>query len=307
MPRSRRILAVLAVLVLATGGMIVADLLAAGAAAEKKSTPLYVGLRRSSYGGKKGTDDAWWATRAKDYAANFPGATPLVLEIISGYQDDGSTNLEFSRPESYKGPTDHMKFADGGMDHERALSVYDREGVRTILQLESGSADVGRCFEAAWMKFKSHPSVAGFAIDAEWYFTKESADKTGRPVADADAQKWMEQVLGYNKDFVLVLKHWDAKHMPKTYRHPNLWLLSDSQDFKTRQEWLKDLEGWGATFKGSTPGFQFGYPKDKPWWSKEAAPPMDLGRTLLEKVPACRCLLWVDFTADKVEFKGKQG
>jgi hypothetical protein len=269
--------------------------------------PLYVGLRRSSYGLRaKNADDAWWAARAKEYAANFPGATPMVLEIISGYQDDGSTNLEFARPEADKGPAEHMKFAPGGIDHDRALSVYDRESVRSILQLESGNSDVGRCFEIAWARFKSHPSIAGFAIDAEWYFTKGSPENAGKPIDDADAKKWMEQVLGYNKDFVLVLKHWDATHMPKTYRHPNLWMLSDSQDFKTRAEWLKDLAGWATAFKGSTAGFQFGYPKDRPWWSKETAPaPVTLGRLLLEKAPSSRCLLWVDFTAEQVEFKAR--
>ena len=51
-----------------------------------------VGLRRSSYGlrGKNG-DDAWWAERAKENAAAFPGAQPVLIEIVSGHRDDGST------------------------------------------------------------------------------------------------------------------------------------------------------------------------------------------------------------------------
>ena len=51
---------------------------------------LHVGLRRSSYGQKNGSH-AWWAKRAKQFAAQFPVATPVIIEIVSGYQNNGST------------------------------------------------------------------------------------------------------------------------------------------------------------------------------------------------------------------------
>lgn len=272
----------------------------------KAAAPIYVGLRRSSYGlSKQNADHAWWADRAKQYAANFTGAQPVILEIVSTYHESGATELEFARPADFKGPADKMLFGAGKVDHEKALAEYDRKGVKTILQLESGEADVARCFEIAWMKFKAHPCIIGFAIDAEWYFTAKSRDKSGLPVPDAEAKKWMEEVLAWNPRFILVLKHWDPKHMPPTYRHPNLWMLSDSQDFKSQAEWQADLAGWANAFKGSTVGYQFGYPKDRPWWSKNTQPPVDMGRKLLQTMPNCRCLLWVDFTADKVEFGAK--
>jgi len=296
----------LGAVVAATGALEVA---LAAAPATEKSPPLYVGLRRSSYGlRKKNADDAWWVERAKTFAARFPGSTPLVLQIVSGYQEsDGSTEMEFAKPVGYSGETAHMTFRAGAIDHERALGAYDAAGVKAVLQFESGSADPARCIEAAWLQFKHHPCVAGLALDAEWYFTRQSADKTGRPIADADARKWMEQVLALRSDLILVLKHWDPKHMPPAYRHPNLWLLSDSQKFADQSAWLANLAAWGKAFQGSTVGFQFGYPKDRPWWSKLDAPPVTLGKVLTEQVPSCRCLLWVDFTADEVEFAAKAG
>src|SRR5690349_5074546 len=68
--------------------------------------PRFVGLRRRSYGlRKQNADDAWWSSRAKQFAANFPGAQPLILQIVSNYQDDGSTEIEFPRPASFQGST----------------------------------------------------------------------------------------------------------------------------------------------------------------------------------------------------------
>ena len=197
------------------------------------SAPLFVGLRRSSYGlRKQNGDDAWWVSRAVRFATNFPGAQPLILQIVSGYQDDGSTEIEFRKPEGYQGSTANMTFRRGSkLNHEQALAAYDAHGVKALLQFEPGNADVAACFELAHQAFQHHPCVIGMAIDAEWFRTKESKDQTGLPIPDAEARRWMEQVLRFNPNWLLVLKHFEAKHLPATYRHPNLWLLTDSQEF----------------------------------------------------------------------------
>ncbi len=266
----------------------------------------YAGLRRSSYGlRKQNGDDAFWTSRAKTFAARFPGAQPLILHILSNYQDDGSTEIEFRRPETYRGPTVHMSFHPGKLDHERALAAYDAAGVKAVLQFEPGNADVAACFDLAHAAFARHACVIGLAIDGEWFRAKESADRTGLPITDADAQGWMEQVLRFNPGYLLVLKHFDAKHLPPTYRHPNLWFLTDSQEFKQQAEWMADMRDWATTFNGAPLGSQYGYPKDQKWWSKTGSPPFDLGRLLLKELPDYRMLLWVDFTADRVPFEAK--
>ena len=159
--------------------------------------PLFVGLRRSSYGlRKQNGDDAWWVSRAVRFATNFPGAQPLILQIVSNYQDDGSTEIEFRPPDDYHGSRDNMTFRRGNkLNHEQALAAYDAQGVKTLLQFEPGSADVAACFELAHQAFRHHPCVIGLAIDAEWFRAKESKDQTGLPIPDAEAQRWMEQVL----------------------------------------------------------------------------------------------------------------
>lgn len=265
---------------------------------------LLVGLRRSSYGqASKNGDDAWWVQRAKQFAAAFPDAQPAIVQIVSTYQDDGTTQFGFARPQEYAGSVKNMAFARGRLDHERALSLYDQSGVKAVIQFEPGSADVADCIRIAHQAFGKHPCVVGFGVDAEWFCTKASRDKTGVPITDDQARQWMETLQSLNPSYTLFLKHWKFKHMPPTYRHQRLWFLSDSQQFKDDKELLADFKRWAKSCKDSTTGFQFGYPDDRKWWSKIENPPRTIGRAILDAIPSCRYLFWVDFTADKVQFE----
>ena len=277
----------------------------AGCASSATNAPaLGVGLRRSSYGlPARNADHAWWAANARRFAARFPGAVPMIVEIVSTYQDDGSTQFDFERPAGDAGPVEHMRFHRGRLDHEAALAEYDRQGVRAILQVEPGEAELPRCLEIVHARFGKHPCVAGLGVDTEWFQTRLSMKKEGRPVTDAEARAWLEKTLALRPGYTLFLKHWDVSHMPPAYRHPQLWFLSDSQQFANAGECLKDFGDWDTHFAGSTTGFQFGYPADRRWWGKLPDPPADLGRRIRSAIPATRYLFWVDFTADKVSWE----
>ncbi len=265
---------------------------------------LSVGLRRSSYGLRsKNADDAWWVQRAKAYAKLFPGARPVIIEIVSGYQGDGSTEFGFAKPADYTGPTDRMTFRPAALDHERALKAYDAAGVKAIIQFEPGDADMLRCLEIAHKALGGHASVIGYGIDAEWYYTKQSPQKEGLPVPDAAAKAWVEKTIALNKDFTFFIKHFDSQHLPPTYRHKQLWFLDDSQQFQDQDEFLADFKAWAKAVEGSAAGYQFGYLADRKWWSKLTQPPKQLGSLLHNEIPSCRWLFWVDFTADRVTFE----
>ncbi len=263
---------------------------------------LHVGLRHSSYGARHHADSSWWAKAARDYAAHFSNATPAVVEIVSTYQDDGSTQFEFAKPADDAGPTQGMEFSAKGMNHDKAFETYDKQGVAAVVQVEPGNADLRRCLEIVHRKFGHHPCVIGLGVDAEWFFTKESARKDGRCITDEEARGFVETTLALNPKYTLFLKHWDASHMPPAYRHPNLYFVSDSQQFASADKCLADFKEWAARFKGSATGYQFGYPRDRKWWSKLQNPPVEMGFRILAAVPSCRYIFWVDFTADKVQF-----
>jgi hypothetical protein len=86
----------------------------------------YAGLRRSSYGlPKRNWADDWWAVRAKEFAADLAAninggkyVQPVIIEIVSGYRNDGETIIEFLKPKSYSGSTKGMAFVSNrGINH----------------------------------------------------------------------------------------------------------------------------------------------------------------------------------------------
>lgn len=276
-------------------------------ASHKLKTTNYVGLRRSSYGLKvKNRDNAWWAVRAKEFAASITGersTQPVIIQIVSIYlDDDGSTLFEFTRPENYSGSTKNMIFRPGAIDHEKALTTYDQQGVKAILQLEPGNADVSASLEIAHLKFGHHPSIIGYGIDAEWYYTRESIDNTGLHIRDKDARTWMEKVLSFSRDYTLFLKHWDSEHMPPTYRHPNLWFLSDTQNYMTIAQLVGDMKLWNRAHGDQIVGYQIGYKADERWWKKMKRPSVEISQSILKGIPNTRFLFWVDFTLNKISF-----
>lgn len=276
----------------------------AGCAAPGPGTApgLHVGLRRSSYGGKHHPETDWWVRAAGSYAAQYAGAQPTIIEIVSVYLDDGTTQFGFSKPDSYAGTTKNMSFVARREVHEEHLRAYDKAGVSAVLQVEPGNADLASCLEVVYRKFGSHPCVIGLGVDAEWFRTRESPKRDGMPVTDPEARALVEKVLSLNPRYTLFLKHFSARHMPPTYRHPHLYFVSDSQDFGSADEMLGDFRRWAAQFAGSDTGYQFGYPADRKWWAKLDNPPAELGRRIRAEIPSCRYLFWVDFTADKVHF-----
>jgi hypothetical protein len=274
------------------------------AAQQVQAAKLGVGLRRSSYGLRsKNADDDWWIQRAKAYAGLFPNAQPVIIEIVSGYQGDGSTAFGFAMPAEYTGPTDRMRFRPGALDHERALTAYDKAGVKAIIQFEPGDADMLRCIEIAHKALGHHACIIGYGIDAEWYYTKQSDKQEGLPVPDDAAKAWLEKVLSLNKDLTFFIKHFNPKHLPPTYRHNQLWFLDDSQEFESQEAFVTEFKDWADKAKPSVAGFQFGYPADRKWWSKLKQPPKELGLLLAKEIPTCRYLFWVDFTAERVSFE----
>ena len=123
------------------------------------------------------------------------------------------------------------------------------------------------CLQLMHHQFGRHSCVIGLGMDAEWYNTRESPRKEGRPITDAEAKKWLEATLALNRKYTLFLKHFAIEHMPPTYRHPQLWFLDDSQQFRSADGMMTDFKDWGGHFKDSTTGYQFGYEDDQRWWS----------------------------------------
>ena len=117
----------------------------------------------------------------------------------------------------------------------------------------------------------------------------------GRPVTNNESAMWLQKVRSYNKDYMLFLKHWQVEKMPT--EHPKgIVFVCDSQGFKNYGEMLPDFQSWGRNFSSSKVMFQFGYEADRGIWSVMDYPFKNIGNDIINSVPNCAGLYWVDFT-----------
>jgi len=121
-------------------------------------------------------------------------------------------------------------------------------------------------------------------------------NQVGKPITDAEAQAWVQQVRGFNTNYQVFVKHWLESQMPPTYRD-GLVFINDSQGFRSLSAMITDFAAWGQHFSPAPVGFQFGYARDRKWWSRLSDPPKDIGQAILAQTPNTMDLYWVDFTA----------
>ncbi len=265
------------------------------------------GIRRSSYSKTaRNQDDLWWAQNALNFAKSLSHLDvnrACIIQIVSRYKKTWTNSiLEFSNPTDEK-VAGAVFESSPPIDHERALSLYDRMGVCAIIQFEPGDADVSQLIRIAHKKFGHHPSVIGYGVDAEWHRTQHSkVGDEGVPITNDQAREWTDTVLAMNPNYTFFLKHYATRYMPPTYRHTSLWFLSDSQRFKNLEECLEDFTDWKNTYSTETVGYQIGYPDDRKWWSHFQNPTLDFVTAIDKRIPAARFYFWVDFTAETVKF-----
>ena len=163
--------------------------------------------------------------------------------------------------------------------------------------MESSGCDMSMLIDIVFKQYGDHSSVIGFGVDDEWYLNKSY--RNGKPVTDAEAQAWVEQVQTYNASYLVFLKHWLTSQMPPTYR-TGLVFVDDSQGFRSFDKMMTEFAVWGQYFYPAAVGYQFGYASDRAWWSKLSDPPKTIGEGILSRVPNTLDLFWVDFTAQEI-------
>lgn len=134
-------------------------------------------------------------------------------------------------------------------------------------------------------------------VDVEW--NKSTDPDGGEPVSDAEARAWLAAARSHNPQYRLFLKHWLPEKMPPTVRD-GLLFVDDSQVLPSLDAMVDEFAVWGKTFAPAPVAFQFGYPSDRPWWSRLGDPPKDIGARILQAVPNTAGLFWVDFSVLEV-------
>jgi hypothetical protein len=251
----------------------------------------------SSYPNNQFPSPEYWLSVGDGMAAKFNNASPAGIWIVSLYMDDGYTKLNFP---SACGSCDYIWFSEEDQNEEW-LTYFDEHGLKVWLQVEPGAADILTLMQLVITRYQDHPCVIGFGVDIEWFQAQDYPE--GKPVTDEEAELWETTLKEYNPAYTLFLKHYNKDWMPPEYRGDILF-VDDSQDFG----WANDPFGlmvnefgeWAAEFSPNPSAFQFGYPADQSWWSQLNDPPQDIGQALIDNIPECYGIFWVDFTITQI-------
>lgn len=275
----------------------------------KKLTVARAGLRSSPYGARQPFPSVeYWLGAARNMASRFKRSTPALVWIVSTMERDLSrkdarvytsrTRLTFPAPAG-TGPEQfaHMVFAEEDAN-EAYLQAFDLAGFKVWLQVEPAMADIPTLIDLIMERYGHHSCVIGFGVDVEWHRWSEQ-DNEGQAVSDDQARLWVEHLRRRNPSYLLFLKHWEMTKLPPTYRQ-GLVFIDDSQIFKSLEEMVLEFARWGRWFYPSPVGFQFGYPSDRPWWSRLTDPPAEIGLAILRAAPNTSDLYWVDFTMKEI-------
>jgi hypothetical protein len=250
------------------------------------------GIRSSTYGRPNDPGPGYWARVGAEIAARFAGARPEAIWIVSRLKGRG-TQMSFPVP-----PGGDPLITGMAEDiSEPVLQLFDQLGYRVWLQTEPGWAPVDQAFHLMLDRYGRHKCVVGVGVDVEWH--RSNNPDRGDPVTDEMARTWLAAARSHDPSYRVFLKHFRANVMPPTVRDGILF-VDDSQIFKSADEMIEDFAEWGRTFAPAPVGFQYGYPSDKPWWSRMKDPVKEIGDRILAATPNTEVLIWVDFSVQDV-------
>lgn len=272
-------------------------LLALLEAVQPLNAAVYAGFRSSPYGYQTQQSPGWWANITKQMSSKVSSSTPSIIWILGEIMTPDQPKvckLYFPSP----GGTYQNIIFNSNDVAESYLSTFDANGIKVWLQVEPGDANIIQLIDLVMGRYKNHPSVIGFGVDLEWFYYSNynNEDSPGRPVTDAEAQAWLNEVKKYNSSYKLFLKHWITSKMPPTFRNADLIFVDDSEDNGNLQGMINEFKSWGNAFSSSNVGFQFGYPSDKGWWSSMSDPEGQIANMLIGNISNTKGVYWVDFS-----------
>src|SRR5664279_2589895 len=95
-------------------------------------------------------------------------------------------------------------------DPEVMLSAFDAAGLKIILAIEPGNADINVLATKILNKYKNHPSVIGFGMDNEWY----KGEKGTVAMTAAEATTFRDTIEAVNPNYVTMIKHFNSAMLP---------------------------------------------------------------------------------------------
>ena len=246
-----------------------------------------VGFAAARYGISPFPGSDYWSNFAKLQATKLSGAGTEGVWVIGGIWQGGICYLNFPSSTRYS----NIAFASTD-ENEAYLDYFDTHGIKVYLQVEPGLADVNQVIRLVLDRYSKHPSVIGVGIDTEWY--KAPTYSGGKPVTDQEAAQWYNLITSYNSGYTMAFTHWQANHMPPTYRK-GVYFLYDGLGASSLADLTSYYVNWGKAFPNNPVGIYLGFTEDKKWWSTYRDPFYTCAQNMFSNVPNTRGVYWTEF------------
>jgi hypothetical protein len=237
---------------------------------------------------------SYWENATNFVNSKVPNTGRLDIWVIGVDWPDGKgydmCHLTFPKP---SGTYQHFDFSDTD-DSEAYLSSFDAGGIKVLLEIEPGDADIPTAIDLALTQYGHHSCVAGISIDIEWIHPSSYPD--GKAVTDTDASTWLAKIKSYDPNYILNLVHWKTNEMPPKFRDANLILQDDGLNLRSYAKMLSSFKDWGHHFSNANVGFIVGFDEDWSWISKLSDPADTIMNSIFSGVPNCRAVYWAPWT-----------
>ena len=235
---------------------------------------------------------SYWANVGASASGKFSGSTPAAIWVVGLAQAEGGCYLTFPSSGQYS----NVLFAPSDQN-EQYLSYFDSKGMKVILQVEPGQADVNTLIKLVLDKYGKHPCVAGIGIDVEWLQFKSYGG--GKAVTDAEASQWYKLISSYNPGYTLALTHWQTSKMPPTYR-TGVFFVYDGEVLGSLSQAKSYYTSWANAYPNNPVGYYIGFPSDKSWWSVYQDPYYTIASMALGCGKNVKGVYWVSFSIKNI-------
>lgn len=281
---------------------------------------VWAGARSSIYGAVPFPEDSSWSFIMKNMVAKNNAQIPTGIWIV-GHLDsrNGNCFLEFDKPDTMTTVPEHISFLGDDPDwqvevndHEATLNYFDANGIKVMLQVEPGLADLPTLMDIVMQKYGHHECVIGFGFDIEWYNVPDDQNVNGggtysNKVNYALASAWNNQLKTYNPNYQFFIKHWLTDYLAETPQDvvDDILYIDDSQGFGYAANPLWEMEAefaaWARYFNPAPVGYQIGYANDEDWWPELEDPLENIAGSIkwaIDQDGSSQKLgmFWVDFT-----------
>ncbi len=151
-------------------------------------------------------------------ARSFGGEGALVDLVVARCNHDGSTELPFPYQDS-----GYLRSYSDVDRVEAYLQEFDRDGLKVILSIQPGKADLLQLMDLLLSRYTHHQSIIGINVDLEW-------KQTGKPnyASNLERDLWLKTIKRHNPNLKLFLTYFgDYAHFPDDTR--DLVVLFDGE------------------------------------------------------------------------------